>query len=137
MIIVSACLAGVNCRFDGGNKANKKVIELVRKGKAIPICPEQLAGMTTPREAHEIKGARVVNKKGNNRTKAFQRGAKETLRIAKTFRVKEAIMKNKSPSCGCGKVFDGSFTGTLIEGDGITTRLLKENEIKIKSDEEV
>ncbi len=137
MIIVSACLAGVNCRFDGGNKANKKVIELVRKGKAIPVCPEQLAGMTTPREAHEIKKGKVMSKRGVDRTKEFERGAKEVLNIAKIIRAKEAIFKARSPSCGHGKIYSGNFDGRTVKGDGITTKLLKKNEIKIKTEEEI
>ena len=131
MKLVSACLAGFNVRHDGGNKANKKVIELVKRGKAIPVCPEQLAGFSTPREKMEISGGRVFTESGKDVTAQVLKGAQEVLRIAKLFGVREAVLKGNSPSCGKGKVYDGTFSGKLTEGNGITAELLMQNGIKV------
>ena len=135
MKIVSACLAGINCRWDGESRPCKKVIELIKQGKAIPVCPEQLGGLTTPRIPQEQKGEKVFRKDGIEVTKEFNQGAQETLKIAKIFNCKEAILKSKSPSCGSGKIYDGTFSGTLIKGNGVTAKLLKENGIKIINEE--
>lgn len=137
MIIVSACLAGINCALDGKSRPCEKVIELVRVGKAIPLCPEQLGGLTTPRPAAEKKGDRVYRKDGRDVTENFQRGAEEILRIAKLVGCKKAILKARSPSCGSGKIHDGTFSGNLIEGDGICAKLLKDNNITVYTDEEI
>ena len=137
MKIISACLAGINCRYDGGSKPNQKVIELVKQGKAILVCPEQLAGLTTPRTPAEEKDGKIITKDGKDLTKEFQKGAQEALKIARLSNCKEAILKAKSPSCGCGKVYDGSFSGNLIDGDGVFTRLLKENNIKVITEEDL
>jgi len=137
MKIVSACLAGINCRYDGNSKPNEKVIELVKQGKAILVCPEQLAGLTTPRTPAEEKNEKIITKDGKDLTKEFQKGAQEALKIVKLSNCKEAILKAKSPSCGCGKVYDGSFTGKLISGDGVFTKLLKENNIKVITEEDL
>ncbi len=137
MKIVSACLAGINCRYDGNTKPNEKVIELVKQGKAIPVCPEQLAGLTTPRTPAEEKDGKIITKDGKDLTKEFQKGAQEALKIAKLSNCKEAILKSKSPTCGCGKVYDGSFSGNLIDRDGVFTRLLKENNIKVITEEDL
>jgi len=136
MKLVSACLAGIKCKWDGEAKPCQKIIDLVKKGKAIPVCPEQLGGLTTPRKPAEKKGEQVFTNDGDDVTSYFKKGAEETLRIAKLFNCDEAILKQKSPSCGCGKIVDGSFTGNLIKGDGITTKLLKENGIKVISEED-
>ena len=137
MKLVSACLAGVKCRYDGSAKPCKKVIELVKKGQAIPVCPEQLGGLPTPRIASEQKGNKVFNKEGKDLTKEFEKGAQEALNIAKIAGCKEAILKSKSPSCGFGLIYDGSFTGTLIKGDGVFAELLKANNIKVMTEEEI
>jgi len=134
-IIVSACLAGFNCRYNGTNKLNDRIKELVEKGEAIPVCPEQLGGMSTPRIRSEQEGEKVFNKNGEDVTEYFLRGANEVLRIAILYDCKEAILKSGSPSCGCGWVYDGSFTGTLKEGDGVTANLLKANGIKVYTEE--
>ncbi|MFH1228799.1 MAG: DUF523 domain-containing protein, partial [Candidatus Aenigmatarchaeota archaeon] len=99
MKIVSACLAGFNCKYDGSNNLNDKIKKMIDEGKAIPVCPEQLGGMTTPRLPSEKKGHIVYNKKRENVTTFFLRGAEETLRIAEMYGCKEAILKAKSPSC--------------------------------------
>lgn len=135
--LCSACLLGINCRYDGKNKLDKNVLELTKKELLVPVCPEQLAGLPTPREPSEIKNGRVFTISGKDITEQFERGAKETLKIAKVFGIKEAIFKQKSPSCGCGLIYDGSFCGRVTKGDGITTSLLKKNNIKVVSEEDL
>lgn len=141
MIIVSACLAGINCRYDGGNNLNKEIRDMVVRGEAMPVCPEQLGGCPTPRPPVEIlKGTgadvldgrcRVVKKDGNDVTQQFIKGANEVLKIAKLIGAKKAILKSKSPSCGFGKIYDGTFEGVLAEGNGVTAELLKRNGIEV------
>lgn len=137
MILVSACLAGIKCRYDGKDNANNKVIEMVKKGIAIPICPEQLGGLQTPRIPAEIIEAKVINKKGDNVTSQFKKGAKETLRIAELANCHKAILKQSSPSCGYGKIYDGTHTGRIIEGIGLTAKLLSQNGIIIITEEDL
>lgn len=137
MKIVSACLAGINCRWDGKSKPCKKVMKLVAEGEAIPVCPEQLGGLTTPRAQSEIKNGKVFTISGNDVTPQCMKGAKDALKIAKLANCKEAILKSNSPSCGVGKIYDGTFSGKLISGDGIFTKLLKKNGIKVKTEKEI
>lgn len=146
MKIVSSCLTGVKSRYDGSSNPDKKVIEMVEKGEAVPVCPEQLGGLPTPRPPQEIVGgtgkdvldgkARVVNSEGRDVTREVLKGAEETLNIAKVLGAREAVFKSNSPACGCGKVYDGTFTGKLREGDGVTTALLKRNGIKVRTEGE-
>lgn len=137
MYLVSACLAGVKCRYDGKNVPNKEIEQLVKEGKAIAICPEVLGGLDIPRGCLEIienkenKERRVVNKKNQDMTEAFMNGAKKTLEICKVSDISRVILKSKSPSCGCGKIYDGTFTGQLIDGNGITAELLLKNNINV------
>lgn len=136
MYIVSSCLAGINCRYDGGNNLNEKVLKLVNAGKAIPVCPEMLGGLETPRRESEIavdeSGKRkVMDKDGRDVTTEFIKGAMKTVAIAKIVDAKKAIMQQRSPSCGYGKIYDGTFSGELIEGNGITAEMLLENDIEI------
>ena len=136
MYIVSACLAGIKCRYDGKDNENNDIIKLIKEGKAIPVCPEVLGGLPIPRVPCEILkdengDIKVINKEGIDCTLEFVEGAKKALAIAKIVEVDAAILKSKSPSCGCEKIYDGRFTGRLIDGDGITAKLLKENSIKI------
>lgn len=137
MKLCSACLLGINCRYDGRSKPSKKVLELARKEVLIPVCPEQLGGLPTPREQSELRGESVVTRSGKDITENLVRGAKQVLKIAKLFDVKEAILKQRSPSCGCGQIYDGTFTGTVIRGDGVTTALLKKHGIKVVSEEDL
>jgi len=135
MKIVSACLAGFNCRFDRTNRLNEYVKKLIERGEAIPVCPEQLGGLPVPRlPAEQIEG-KVYDKEGKDVTENFIIGACEVLRIAQNYGCKEAILKSNSPSCGSGQIYDGTFTRTLIKGDGITTALLKKNGIKVYTEE--
>lgn len=135
MILVSACLLGINCKYNGGNNENKELIKCLKKEKIIPVCPEQLGGLGTPREPCEIIEKtdilRVVDKKGKDQTLKFLKGAEETLKIAQLCEIKEAVLKSNSPSCCSFKIYDGSFSGKLIDGVGITAYLLKTNDIKV------
>ena len=103
----------------------------------IPVCPEQLGGMSTPRLPSERKNDRVIQKSGTDVTDFFESGAREALRIAKLWDCDTAILKAKSPSCGCGRVYDGSFSKTLVDGDGIACKLLKDNGYKIITEKEI
>ena len=136
-ILCSACLLGLKCRYDGKSKLNKKVRELSKKVILIPVCPEQLGGLPTPREPAEQRGDKVITKSGKDITENFVKGAKEVLKIAKIFGAKEAILKQKSPSCGCGKIYDGTFSGKVIKGDGVTASLLKRNRIRVITEEDL
>lgn len=131
MMIVSACLAGLPCRYDGKARSCVEVMELVRAGKAIPLCPEQLGGLPTPRPPCEILAGRVVDRNGADRTEAYRRGADAVLAAAKAYGATQALLQNRSPSCGTGWIYDGTFSKTLVQGDGITARLLAENGIQV------
>ena len=122
MKLCSACLLGINCRYNGETKSDQKVLELAKKETLIPVCPEQLGGLTTPRDAAENKDNKVFTKNGKDVTEQFVKGAEEVLKIVKLFGIEEAILKQRSPSCG-------SY--------GVTTKLLKENGIKVISEEEL
>ena len=135
MKLCSACLLGIKCRYDGKSKPNQRVMRLSKKEILIPICPEQLGGLPTPREPAEQKGKKVITKSGKDVTKNFKKGARQVLRIAKLFGIKKAILKQRSPSCGCGQIYDGTFSGRIIKGDGVTATLLKRNGIKVISEE--
>ena len=130
-ILVSACLLGVACRYDGKSKPNEDIIMLTEKYNLIPFCPEITGGLPTPRHPSEIVGDRVLNHIGEDVTAQYKKGAEEALRIAKLYNCKYAILKEKSPSCGKGKIHNGKFDGGYTEGDGITTRLLEENGITV------
>lgn len=136
-ILCSACLLGLATRYNGKIKANKKVLDLAKKEVLIPVCPEQLGGQATPRKNAEICGNKVIESDGTDVTTEFEKGAKEVLKIAKIYNIKKAILKQRSPSCGCGQNYDGTFSGKIVKGDGITTRLLKKNGIKIISEEDL
>lgn len=137
MDIVSACLCGINCKYNGGNNFNPKLYKEMMEGKLFPVCPEVLGGLGTPRIPCEIKGGRVINREGHDVTESFIEGARKTLEIARMMGAKKAILKQRSPSCGSGMIYDGSFSGKVIEGYGITARMLKENGIDVVSEEEV
>ena len=136
-ILVSACLLGIDCRYDGKNCFNDKVLKLREYANLIPICPEQMGGLTTPRVPSEIVGSKLINKEGIDVTDYYQKGANIALKIAQINDCKYALLKQKSPSCGNGLIYDGTFSGKVIEGDGNTTKLLKENGIICYSDEEI
>ncbi len=134
-ILVSACLLGVNCKYNGGNNIVENIIKLKEKYNIIPICPEQLGGLATPREPSEINVKNnkmvVISNCGNDLTKEFLIGAEESLKIAKMLNCRVAILKERSPSCGTSKIYDGKFQGNIINGMGITAKLFLENGIKL------
>ncbi len=134
MIIVSACLAGYRCRYDGRIVPDDEIVALVKRGGAIPVCPEMMGGLPCPRIPAERTedGLRVVTREGVDVTEAFDLGAKEALRVAKLFGCDRAILKGKSPSCGCGQIYDGTFSGTLRDGDGVTAELFGKNGIAVQ-----
>jgi uncharacterized protein YbbK (DUF523 family) len=138
-VVVSECLiTGHNCRWNGSDAPHPEVDRLYEKGEAIPVCPEILAGFDTPRQPAEIRDGRVVTEAGEDLTEDFKRGARLVLEICEKHHVTEAILKSKSPSCGSGMTYDGTFTpGALVEGDGITAALLKENGINVISSDEI
>lgn len=137
MILVSACLAGFPCRWDGKSKADPRVIDLVKTGKAIPVCPEQLGGLPTPRQPAERKGDQVFTRNGTDVTNQFQRGADIVLAIAQDFQCGKVILKARSPSCGKAIIYDGSFSGTMTQGNGVTTELLMQHGIEVYTEEDM
>lgn len=134
-------MLGVNCRYDGQSNLNEKVIRLAAKEVLVPVCPEQLGGLGTPREPMKIIGgagpevldgkARVMNRSNKDVTENLVRGAEETLKIARSLSVKKVILKARSPSCGCGKIHSGTSLDRLVEGDGVTAALLKRSGIRV------
>jgi len=137
LILVSACLAGFPCRWNGEHRTDAAVVRLVRQGRAILICPEQSGGLPTPREAAEIAGGRVVTKSGRDVTAAFELGARVALEVARRYGCAQAILKSRSPSCGSDTVYDGTFSGTVVAGDGVSAALLKRNGIAVSTEEDL
>ncbi len=135
MIAISMCLLGTNCTYSGKNNACEKAMELLRSGKGIPVCPEQLAGFTTPRIPAEISGDRIINKKGEDVTQQFQKGVDEAVRLVEMAGCKQALLKARSPSCGYGNIYDGTFTHTIVDGDGLFARRLKALGFLIETEE--
>ena len=125
MILVSACLLGCACRYDGQSKPHPLAQELAKRGLAVPVCPEQLGGLPTPRKPSERRGERVVMSDGRDVTAEYRRGAEEALRLARLLGARHAILKENSPSCGCGRIYDGTFTGALTDGNGLTAQYLQ------------
>ena len=136
MICVSKCLLGENCRYDGRNMKNEKVLEYLKDKEYVGVCPECLGGLDTPRDPSEIVGDHVFTCVMQDVTRQYLAGAKEALKIAKENNCKVAIFQENSPSCGSHYVYDGSFSGRKISGKGITTKLFEENGIKIISSDE-
>ena len=136
-LLVSACLLGLCTRFDGESKASGRVMALAEQHCLVPVCPEQLGGLPTPRPASERRGQRVINRLGVDVTEAFARGAHEAYRIYSLCGCEAAVLKLRSPSCGKGQVYDGSFSGTLAPGDGVFAALLLEKGIQVYGEDEV
>ena len=138
-VLVSACLLGVCCRYDGRSNPNDAVLSLLGRDdiNLIPVCPEQLGGLPTPRIPSERRDGRVMNRAAEDVTTHFVRGAEEGLRIAKIYGCQVAILKERSPSCGCGRIYDGSFTGMLTEGDGVTAELLLREGITVYGESQI
>lgn len=135
--VVSACLMGDNCKYNGGNNYSEEVINYLKDKEYVKICPECLGGLSTPRVPSEICGDKVINKDGIDVTNEYNKGALESLKIAKDFKADIAILKSNSPSCGCEMIYDGTFSKKLISGDGVTTKLFKENSIKVISSDDI
>lgn len=133
--VVSACLAGEHCRYDGGSSPCEAVMELVREGRAVPVCPETLGGLPTPRTPAEIREGRVIMRDGRDVSEAFARGAAEALRRALAEGCDAAILKARSPSCGAGMVYDGTFTGRRVPGEGIFARMVREAGLPVETEE--
>lgn len=133
MIIVSACLAGKKCRYDGEHKEITDISELVAQGKAVAVCPEELGGLPTPRPPAENVDGKLLTIEGKDVTFNYKKGAQMALEIAMENSCTDAYLKSKSPMCGCGKVYDGSFQGQLTDGDGEFTKLLKAKGVQVKS----
>ncbi|MDD6181402.1 MAG: DUF523 domain-containing protein [Desulfovibrionaceae bacterium] len=123
--IVSACLAGERCRYDGGSNLCPAVAELVRQGRAIPACPEMLGGLPCPRTPCEKSGGRILSKDGQDCTQAFHDGALAAMRLARAHGCRAAIVKSRSPSCGSGLIYDGTFSRRLVPGDGVWVSMLR------------
>ena len=128
--MISACLLGTCCRYDGASKAHRLAAALAQRYELVPVCPEQLGGLPTPRPPAERRGDRVVTQHSDV-TEQYRRGAEETLKLCKLFGCEAAVLKERSPSCGRGTVYDGTFTGTLTAGDGVTAELLAANGIPV------
>lgn len=145
MMIVSACFAGICCRYDQKHNRVDAIQQLIREGKAVPVCPEQLGGLPTPRNPAEIVGgngddvldgrARVVDNQGNDVTAQFLAGAQETLKVAQSLGAKQAILKERSPSCGSSMIYDGTFSKVKQPGVGVTAALLRRHGIEVYSEE--
>ncbi|NLO22439.1 MAG: DUF523 domain-containing protein [Syntrophomonadaceae bacterium] len=141
MRLISACLCGINCKYNGKNNYNPVFEDMLKKEQLIPICPEKMGGLYAPRSPCEIWGgtgeqvlagkARVISNEGRDLTAAFVKGAEKTLKVAIDLGIKEAIFQSRSPSCGCGYIYDGTFSSQLIKGDGVTTALLRRHGIKV------
>lgn len=137
-ILISACLMGVNCRYSGDSQMLECIPELMKKHHLIPVCPEIYGGMSTPRVASEIRSdGSVYNKEGEDVTEHFQRGAREVLKLAELYDCKYAIMKERSPSCGSGRIYDGTFTKTIVDGDGVAAKLLKKHGITVIGESQI
>lgn len=138
-VLVSACLLGEPVRWDGTSVSlESELLDAWRaQGVAVAVCPEILGGLETPREPCEIAGGRVLQRDGADRTHAFECGAAETLRLARECGATVAVLKDRSPSCGCRHIHDGSFTGLVIEGRGLTADLLERNGIAVFTEDEL
>ena len=140
-VVISACLLGVRCRYDGGDSQNQTAMRHKKTYQLIPVCPEESGGLPTPRPPAEIVGgdgndvldgtAKVMTDNGTDVTEAFLKGAHHALEVAQSNGATHVILKARSPSCGCGDIYDGTFSGTLTSGDGVTTALLKRHGITV------
>ena len=135
-ILISACLLGACCRYDGASKAHPLAAALAERHTLVPVCPEQLGGLPTPRPPAERRGGRVVTRSGDV-TEQYLRGAEETLKLCKLLGCEAAVLKERSPSCGRGQVYDGTFSGTLTAGDGVTAELLAAHGIPVYGESQI
>ncbi|MDD3238807.1 MAG: DUF523 domain-containing protein [Lachnospira sp.] len=140
-ILVSACLLGAHCRYDGECQNilefEEKLSELMQRYHLVPFCPEIYGGLQTPRNPAEIRDGKVYDNQGTNVTDQFLRGAEEALAMAQRFHCEKAVLKMRSPSCGSGHIYDGTFSKVLIEGDGMTAGLLKQHGIDVYGEADI
>ena len=136
-ILISACLLGVNCKYSGGNNRCGAAEALGERFHLVPVCPEQLGGLPTPRPPAERQGDRVISREGTDVTAQYRRGAEEALWLAERFGCRLAVLKARSPSCGCRGIYDGAFTGTLVPGMGVTAELLTQRGLRVLSEEDL
>ena len=136
-ILISACLLGARCRYDGASREHPEVLKLAERHTLAPVCPEQLGGLPTPRTPSERQGDAVCTREGTDVTEAYRRGAEEALRLCRMLGCEAAVLKERSPSCGCGEIYDGTFTGTLTAGDGVTAELLKSCGIPVYGESQI
>ena len=136
-ILISACLLGTCCRYDGASKMHPLIAALAERHTLVPVCPEQLGGLPTPRPPAERRDDRVVTATGTDVTEQYRRGAEETLKLCKLLGCQAAVLKERSPSCGRGQVYDGTFTGTLTAGDGVTAALLAAHGIPVYGESQI
>lgn len=137
VIMVSSCLLGCNCRYDGKNCANEKVRALAEENILIGVCPEQIGGLATPRNPAEIVDFKVMSNAGADVTAEYRKGAETALMLAKLNKAEYAVLKSKSPSCGKGIIYDGTFSGGKKDGNGVTAQLFMHNGIKVYTEEEL
>ncbi|MBO5452399.1 MAG: DUF523 domain-containing protein [Clostridia bacterium] len=137
MIVVSACLVGEQCKYDGTDNKNIKVLEFLKDKEYITVCPEMMGGLPCPRIPSEIKGDRVINKNGEDVTEEFCKGACRALEKAEEYGALTAILKESSPSCGVNTIYNGEFSNTKVKGSGITASLFKEKGIKVMTEKDV
>ena len=130
-ILVSACLLGCPCRYDGAAKAAPRVLALMERHTLIPVCPEQLGGLPTPRLPSERREGGVFDRGGKDVTVQYRQGAEEVLRLARLYGCTHAVLKERSPSCGSGQIYDGSFSHVLVPGSGVAAELLAQNGITV------
>lgn len=136
-ILVSACLLGLECRYDGRSVPREDVIALGKKYHLVPVCPEIYGGLPTPRTPSERVGERVLMRDGNDVTENYRRGALAAARLCELEGIKIAVLKAKSPSCGKGMIYDGSFSGKLTVGDGVTAEYLTRVGVKVLTEDEI
>lgn len=134
--IVSGCLAGLKCRYDGNSKPVEAIVQLVANGRAIPVCPESLSGLPVPRLPCEQQGGKIICQNGQDFTKEFYDGAQKALELALRHNCKKAILKANSPSCGINRIYDGSFSGKLVAGMGIFAQMLKNAGFELEDEQE-
>lgn len=136
-LLISACLLGLPCRYDGASKPQPWVQALAARHQLVPVCPEQLGGLPTPRAPSERQGEQVMSGAGEDVTAQYRRGAECALALCRLLDCGAAILKERSPSCGHGEIYDGSFSGTLTAGDGVTAELLLQNGIPVYGEHQV
>lgn len=136
-VLVSACLLGVNCRYNGEGGKLEALKELMDLAELVPVCPEILGGLPTPRPPAERRGDRVINRDGEDVTAAYVRGAGEVAHLAELYQARRALLKERSPSCGAGEIYDGCFRHRRIPGDGVAAALLKQRGLEIYGESRV